>query len=346
MRIETSHLQAGQTQPGLIDIIIPVYNTPKAYLDRCLESIDLTDARVQVLLVDDGSDNETAAYLDGLADRHPSHVAVYHQENGGQSSARLCGFRHATARYVTFLDSDDWLDWGEFAQVLQLANDHAPSILSFDYTVTDGVQGEEHKKGLTGECALVKAYDYVADRMTLWATLYRRDIISAEDFCVGPVMGEDIATAIPLALRVGEVATTAHDAYRYFQHDQSMTNKPSPRAVTDMVGSFSFMMERTDLSDPNVYETMEWLAILHVLYYASIRCVEWFGPREDVKHLFSDYVNEHFPRWRKNPRLRSEDIAKSPSFRLLTRGMWRLYARVRHIPKNGLAVQPILHTVN
>lgn len=93
-----------------VSVIIPVYNTAK-YMDQCIESVlaqTMTD--IEIMLVDDGStDGISGKKCDEFAARD-SRVKVIHKENGGLQSAWIAGTVEATSNYVSFVDSDDWID--------------------------------------------------------------------------------------------------------------------------------------------------------------------------------------------------------------------------------------------
>ena len=91
-----------------ISVIIPVYNTIR-YLENCVQSIlNQTYKNIEIVLVDDGSTDGSSALCDKLARNH-AEIMVYHQKNGGVSSARNTGILRATGDYMLFLDSDDQL---------------------------------------------------------------------------------------------------------------------------------------------------------------------------------------------------------------------------------------------
>jgi len=90
-------------------IIIPVYNT-KDYLDRCISSaLDQSYDNYKIILVDDGSTDGSSLILDDYHERYPDKIVVVHKENGGLSSARNAGLEICDAKYISFLDSDDWI---------------------------------------------------------------------------------------------------------------------------------------------------------------------------------------------------------------------------------------------
>lgn len=92
-----------------ISVIVPVYNA-ECYIVDCVESILAQSYKeFELLLIDDGSQDKSGMICDAYADKD-QRVKVIHKENGGVSSARNLGLSIATGEYVTFVDSDDWID--------------------------------------------------------------------------------------------------------------------------------------------------------------------------------------------------------------------------------------------
>ena len=92
-----------------ISVIIPVYNGEK-YIKRCIESIKKqTFYNWEVILVDDGSKDKTGEICDKYAGED-IRIKVIHKSNEGVSIARNVGINNATGDYITFIDSDDWID--------------------------------------------------------------------------------------------------------------------------------------------------------------------------------------------------------------------------------------------
>ena len=92
-----------------ISVIVPVYKVER-YLRRCVQSIlNQTHSNLEVILVDDGSPDGSGALCDEFA-KQDSRVQVIHKDNGGLSDARNAGLSIARGEYVTFVDSDDWID--------------------------------------------------------------------------------------------------------------------------------------------------------------------------------------------------------------------------------------------
>ena len=92
----------------MISVIVPVYNVEK-YLEECIESIiNQTHSDIEIILVDDGSKDNSGALCDEYASKD-SRIRVIHKENGGLSDARNCGMRAAKGEIISFVDSDDYL---------------------------------------------------------------------------------------------------------------------------------------------------------------------------------------------------------------------------------------------
>lgn len=94
----------------MISIIVPVYNTPKDYIQKCISSLlTQTYSSYEILLVDDGSNEDVADYCDELSHKD-LRIRVYHQKNRGVSSARNLGLEVAEGEYIAFVDADDWVE--------------------------------------------------------------------------------------------------------------------------------------------------------------------------------------------------------------------------------------------
>jgi len=106
-----------------ISVIIPVYNIEE-YLERCVLSVvKQTYPNMEIILVDDGSTDNSKAICDRLADTYEQ-VQSYHKENGGSSSARNLGLEMATGEYIGFVDSDDYVDKDMYALLMDAIKQH------------------------------------------------------------------------------------------------------------------------------------------------------------------------------------------------------------------------------
>ncbi|MGN0978390.1 MAG: glycosyltransferase family 2 protein [Faecousia sp.] len=103
-----------------ISVIVPAYNTAP-WLPRCLDSLmDQTYENLEVIVVNDGSTDDTKAVLDAYAWEHPR-VRAIHKENGGVTSARLRGVKEASGSWIGFMDGDDEVEPEMYAHLLENA---------------------------------------------------------------------------------------------------------------------------------------------------------------------------------------------------------------------------------
>ncbi len=127
------HADEGAKDAPDVSVIIPVYNT-LVFLDECIESVRRqTGCRVEIICIDDGSDDGSGDALDRHA-AADSRIRVVHQANGGLSRARNRGVSMATGRYVCFLDSDDYWQDDSLADLVGRADSESLDVLLFDAT--------------------------------------------------------------------------------------------------------------------------------------------------------------------------------------------------------------------
>ena len=94
---------------GLVSVIVPVYNTEN-YIGRCINSIlQQSYSFFELLLIDDGSSDDSGLIVEEYA-KKDSRIHVFHQVNAGVSAARNLGIKEAHGEYVTFIDSDDYIN--------------------------------------------------------------------------------------------------------------------------------------------------------------------------------------------------------------------------------------------
>ena len=93
----------------LVSIVVPVYNVDK-YLDKCVNSIiNQKYKNLEIILVDDGSTDESGKKCDLWAEKD-NRIRVIHKENGGLSDARNVGIDNSKGYYISFIDSDDFIE--------------------------------------------------------------------------------------------------------------------------------------------------------------------------------------------------------------------------------------------
>lgn len=172
-----------------VSVIVPVYKTGK-YLDKCVKSLLAQSYQdYELLLVDDGSPDDCGERCEEYAGQY-SHVRALHKKNGGLSSARNYGIDHAQGEYLTFVDSDDYVDEGMLgylvSRIKETDSDIAVCGIYDEYekgTTTQWKQAEEFT------CGREELYRCVLESKKLvissCAKLYRKEVFSKVRFPQG-----------------------------------------------------------------------------------------------------------------------------------------------------------------
>lgn len=136
----------------LISIIVPVYNVEK-YLSRCIDSIlSQTFFDFEILLIDDGSTDGSPIICDKYANKD-SRVRVFHKKNGGVSSARNMGLEYALGEWITFVDSDDWIDNNMYTLLYEETISSNADIVLCDFYVYYSKNRIELNKAISTDCS-------------------------------------------------------------------------------------------------------------------------------------------------------------------------------------------------
>ena len=127
----------------LLTVTVPCYNS-QDYMEKCVESLLAGGDKVEIIIIDDGSKDNTGAIADRYARQYPNIVRVVHQENGGHGEGINQGLKHATGTYFKVVDSDDVLsaDFPAFLKALEECENQGGVdlvITNYFYVHTDGI---------------------------------------------------------------------------------------------------------------------------------------------------------------------------------------------------------------
>lgn len=129
----------------LLSVAIPSYNSEN-YLRNCIESLLPGGEDVEIIVVNDGSKDGTAAIADEYANKYPTIVKAVHQENGGHGEAVNAGLRNATGLYYKVVDSDDWVNKEAYLKILKALSELVKSDNMVDMFISNYVYEKEGKK--------------------------------------------------------------------------------------------------------------------------------------------------------------------------------------------------------
>ena len=214
-----------------ISVIIPVYNVV-VYLEKCLDSIiSQTYEDIEILLIDDGSDDGSSEKCDEYASRD-TRIKVIHTEHSGLSCARNTGIIASTAPYIMFLDADDWVDDRFCAIALHAAETNDADMVLFRKVIIDekGRRTDDKISLPVGVISETEALKYnLGYSCAVWTGLYKRELFSEICFPEGKYY-EDIGTTYRLIHKAEKICYDDHILYYYRKGRKgSITTDPCTR---------------------------------------------------------------------------------------------------------------------
>lgn len=229
-----------------VSVIVPVYNAAR-YLESCIKSIiNNTYRNLQIILVDDGSTDSSAAICDRFA-ASDSRIVVIHQRNSGIVAARNAGIRAASGAYISFVDADDQIAPEFYTKMVSaIENEDADiAVCEYQHKVDDVLQN--HSITPFRVKAIFKTFEEQLSVLTcapsirsvtwtgpyVWDKLYRADKVT-ELFKKEYLIGEDLRFNYDYIKSSNKMAVVAEGLYFYRLHDESVTGvyrkKKSPPA--------------------------------------------------------------------------------------------------------------------
>ncbi len=213
----------------LISVIVPVYNVEK-YVKKCIESIvNQTYKNLQIILIDDGSKDKSGDICDNYA-KSDSRILVVHKSNGGLSDARNKGIKVAKGKYITFIDSDDYIDIDYIEYLYNLIKKYNTKISFCKYEmIYEEKLNKTHNKNEDEKLlSKVEAFEdilYAKNfEVSAWAKMYLKELFNNVEYPKGKLF-EDNATTYKLIDKVENVSVGFASKYYYIKRKNSITNR-------------------------------------------------------------------------------------------------------------------------
>jgi glycosyltransferase involved in cell wall biosynthesis len=240
-----------------LSFVIPAYNVEK-FIGRCLNSIysqSVDENRYEVIVVDDGSTDNTLNILKKLTERHKN-LRVFSQENQGVSIARNRGLEMAVGKYVWFVDADDYIMPNAFVVLSVFASDNHLDVLFFGMNIetTDGLQKrcliqEVPKRIQMSGISAVKQGYYPT---SAWLALWRKSYLNKIDLSFEPGLkyGEDSLFSFSAVIQAEKVMFIDDVLYVYSIYSNSTTTTKfnSDKLLTSKLDDIKVICSLRDMS--------------------------------------------------------------------------------------------------
>lgn len=230
----------------LLSVVIPIYNVERT-LARCVESVLGQHVEgMELILVDDGSTDRSALVANRYQNR--PHVTLIHKANGGLSDARNEGLYYAKGRYVTFVDSDDYLLPDTYAPLMAMLEAHPEyDILEYSFVRETScgwktIKLPEREYTHIGDYWLgCRGYEHTY----AWNKIYRRSLFDGTPWAKGRLF-EDVYAMGGLLPKVHTLRTTSRGTYRYTYNPSGITVKADACGWRDLLQGHLRMLHNYD----------------------------------------------------------------------------------------------------
>lgn len=240
-----------------ISIIVPVYNQEK-HINRCLDSIlSQTHQDFEILVVNDGSTDSGMAIVDDYATKDPR-IKILNKENGGVSSARNLGIKHATGDYIGFVDADDHIKENMYEVLLRNAIEHNASMsLINNLFVINGVPKTYPTDFSVVTYTPQEALKEILDRDKFMGfvnnKLYKTDLIANNHILYNESyhMYEDQNFVTEAMIHSDKIVYENQHLYYYELHDSNSSNQVNDRRMTGL-DAYEDTIKKVSLFEPSL----------------------------------------------------------------------------------------------
>ena len=294
-----------------LSIVALVYNLEK-YLPRCLDSlVNQTLENIEIICVDDGSTDSAPKIIDEYASKYPNKVKAYHKKNGGEFTTRNFGLEKASGEYITFVDTDDYVEpnWAEKLYNAAKENDADLAVCGFERI--DLKTNKIVSKDMTGYGNTVKTITPMDDFCVFinpapWNKIFKLDKVKDLRFQNFRNFNDMIFLASSYS-KIEKIAFVPDVLYHYYLRYDSQIHNVNSNDV-DNFKRYLLELKRLYIKE-NKYDDMKYIidfmAFLHlgmsVMYRAS------YDKSINMKIMLKNtikYLDENFSTWRKSPFLK------------------------------------------
>lgn len=280
----------------MISVIVPVYKVEK-YINKCVESIlNQTYKDYELILVDDGSPDNCGQICDSWA-KKDNRIKVIHKENGGLSDARNVAVEIAKGDYITFIDSDDFIECDYLRILYNLIMETNAEIASCCPNVfwegeTVARSGEEvHNSVLEPEEAFSNML--YEDKLTnsAWGKIYSRQLFTNVRYPKGKLY-EDMYVTYKLIMKSNRIVCTNLKLYNYLIRKNSIIGTIDIDHQLDMLEGAREMYSYIEKNIPNILD-----AAIYKIFVSSMeiyaKCPVWGRSYKTLKERLWWYIKQY-----------------------------------------------------
>lgn len=289
-----------------VSVIVPVYNVEK-YIKKCLNSlVNQTLDEVEIVVVNDGSPDNSQKIIDEYTKKYKN-IKSYVKKNGGLSDARNYGIKKATGKYISFVDSDDYIRKDMLEKMYNYAIQK-----NFDVVVCDSINvysdGTEILIKSNNNYSDDDVKNYIISPPMACTRLFKKSIFDKIEFKKN-IYYEDLEMTPKVINLTKKIGFVSDGLYYYVQRDGSIMKQ---KVFNDkLLNIFDVLKSNKDLLENEFPQEIEYMYITHLLRTASLRFLDYDNGKEYV-YKIHNIMKEYFPKWKNN------EYYKKSSFKLRT----------------------------
>lgn len=313
-----------------VSVIVPVYNVEK-YLDRCLLSIIKQNLKdYEIVIVNDGSSDNSLEIINKYKQKYPSIINLIDKENEGSSSARNTGLENAKGEYITFLDSDDYLEENSYSKIETIADKGIYDIIFYDaYKVKEQSKEYYSARDIKKEGEVSKE-EYLLSLPCVWNKWIKRECFEKNKkirFEKNITIGEDITAMLSLVNSAQKIYYYPIPVVCYVQTPDSLMRKQGYQERRKHV--LSAIQKLEENLQGNYLKEIEYLYYEHVLVELSLYLYK-FEKYEDINRI-SDFFKNKFPCWEKNEYIKKQSRKKNIYAKIFYKKQYNLLKKLQKL---------------
>lgn len=277
-----------------VSVIVPVYNT-EDYLRKCLDSLinqDFSD--YEILIINDGSTDNSDRIIKEYSKKY-DYVKGFLKENGGLSSARNYGLKKAKGKYITFVDSDDYVEANFLKELYDsiTKDDSDIAVCEFSYVYSNG--------------SIIRSYSnlkYSSDSLKEYLLtppmapirMFKKELFNYIKFKEG-IYYEDLDLCPKLVKYVKKISFVDLSLYNYLMRDNSIMHQAK---LNSKLEDIYHVLDSNYNELYNDYPTeIEYMYIIHLLRTASLRFLDYDEGKNELNKIVQ-IMKDKFPNWKRN----------------------------------------------
>lgn len=289
-----------------VSIIVPVYNVEK-YLDKCLKSlVNQTFKDFEIIIVNDGSPDNSSQIIENYKLKYSNMIKVITQQNQGLSDSRNNGLKLATADYIIFVDSDDYIELNMVEKLYkEITEKQADVVICGNNVVNENY--ELLSKAFPNK---YESYDFVTQmifgNLSAWNKIIKKSLLDDKYlFFRSNVWYEDIDFSFKLFLKAKKIFILHENLYNYLLRSGSIMNSKNLIKNLDLIKAFDEIIQYSKKSNyyNKYYNEIEFLAVNHLYISCIVRIITSNSDKNEKRDLVNaifEYMNKNFNNYSKN----------------------------------------------